>query len=665
MPKVSVIIAVHNRADLTLKCLEALSRNTEYHNWELVMVDNGSTDRTPDIFKALEGTVITLRSEKNLGFAKANNWGARKAEGELLCFLNNDTEVRRGWLNSLIECMGRHPGTVACGGKLLFPNEKIQHAGLVFDKVDRIAYHIYRGLPGNHPLVNRERRVKAVTGACLLVKKWAFQAAGGFDERYVNGFEDVDLCLKLNELNGEIYYTPKCEVIHHASATPGRGADDAQNAALFQQKWFDKINPDEDSFLAEDGFRAEWSGADCTLKEIWCDVIIPAHNNVGYTKKCIDSIFENTHFPNYRITIVDNGSIDGTVEYLKSLERRAQVIYNQENLGFANACNIGAKEAKGDYLVFLNNDTEVKEGWLTELVKSATEPEVALVGGKLLYPDGTVQHAGVVFDKIDGIAYHIYAGHPGEAVYVNRGRDFQAVTGACMLVKRDDFISASGFDEKYMNGREDIDLCITLGAMGKKIRYNPQCVVMHHESKSPGRKAHDAENIRRFAEKWAGQVKSDEDDYYIQDGFRVNWVSRLEYRLEYTGAPASIVVEPVKGVDFVGWVRDIIEMTVFPDYKFLIRMAPGFSFPPELQEIVSRAEGADIVSAARSLKESIVCGVETGFLPLKGWLSQLVLWGNGVGAGELIVEGSVKRGRGYPDLSEDVVNEIKYFRLFG
>ena len=178
MPKVSVIIAVHNRADLTLKCLEALSRNTEYHNWELVMVDNGSTDRTPDIFKALEGTVITLRSEKNLGFAKANNWGARKAEGELLCFLNNDTEVRRGWLNSLIECMGRHPGTVACGGKLLFPNEKIQHAGLVFDKVDRIAYHIYRGLPGNHPLVNRERRVKAVTGACLLVKKWAFQAAG-------------------------------------------------------------------------------------------------------------------------------------------------------------------------------------------------------------------------------------------------------------------------------------------------------------------------------------------------------------------------------------------------------------------------------------------------------------------------------------------------------
>jgi GT2 family glycosyltransferase len=265
--KVSIIITLHNRADMTLRCLQALQDNTEHPDWELILVDNGSTDETPQVLQALEGEVKILRSESNLGFAKGNNWGAKSARGELLCFLNNDTEVQKGWLNALVNCLNNHPKVVVVGGKLLFPNGTIQHAGVIFDKIDKLPYHIYRGITSNAKEVNRERKLQAVTGACMLVKKSAFVRVGGFDEGYVNGFEDIDLCLKFGQIGGEIYYTPNCEIIHHTGATPGRKDHDLANANRFHSKWFDKILSDEDSFLAEDGYIPEWQGSTLVLRK--------------------------------------------------------------------------------------------------------------------------------------------------------------------------------------------------------------------------------------------------------------------------------------------------------------------------------------------------------------------------------------------------------------
>jgi GT2 family glycosyltransferase len=265
--KVSIIITLHNRADMTWRCLQALQNNTDYPDWELVLVDNGSSDETPGILKSLEGEVKILRSETNLGFAKGNNWGVKSARGDLLCFLNNDTEVQKGWLSALVEWMNNHPEAMVVGGKLLFPDGTIQHAGVIFDKVDRLPYHIYRGFSANAKEVNRERKLIAVTGACMLVKKWAFDYVGGFDEGYVNGFEDIDLCLKLGQIGGEVYYTPTSAVIHHTSATPGRKDFDIANAEHFRRKWFDKIVPDEDSFLAEDGYYPEWRGNTLILRK--------------------------------------------------------------------------------------------------------------------------------------------------------------------------------------------------------------------------------------------------------------------------------------------------------------------------------------------------------------------------------------------------------------
>ena len=661
VPKVSIIITVHNRADLTLKCLESVSRNTQYPQWEMVIVDNASSDETPKLLASLEGDVKILRSEENLGFAKGNNWGAKAAEGQLFCFLNNDTEVMTGWLQALADCLERNPGAAACGGKLLFPDLTVQHAGLVFDKIDHVAYHVYRGLPKNALQVSRERKLKAVTGACMLVKREYFEAANGFDEGYINGYEDVDLCLRIGELRGEIYYTPGCEVIHHTGATPGRNKNEEHNFLRYRQKWFDRIIPDEDEFLAADGCRAEWKGADCTLKEVRCDIIIPVYNSLGYTSRCLNAIKDNTDYPNYKVIVVDNASSDGTDEYLRNRED-IELISNSENAGFARACNQAADGSNAELLVFLNNDTKVHKGWLTELVKTLSDPSVAIAGSKLLYPDGTVQHAGVVFDKHDRIGYHLYSGQPGEAYYVDRERDFQAVTGACMMIRRDVFGREGGFDETYVNGREDIDLCLKVSQSGGRIVYNPRSVAVHYESKTAGRKDSDIENINRFISVWQGRIEPDEDKYYNQDGFMVEWTTRNDYQLNYIGGRAAIILTPVPGQYLTTCLKKIITGTVFPDYKIYLQTAPGFEFPDQLIGVVGEIDEADLIQAARSLTEKLVVAVPLNFKPEIGWISTLFLWGENHPGEELIIDGCPEFGCGRPSLKRATLEAIRYFR---
>lgn len=454
MEKVSVIVPLHNRAELTVKCFDALSRSTEYPDWELIAVDNGSTDDTLALLSALQGDVVTLRAEDNLGFARACNWGASVAAGELLCFLNNDTEAAPGWLTAMVDCLRRHPGASGVGGKLLFPDGTIQHAGVVFDKIDRIGYHVYRGLPADAPQVSRERRVRAVTGACMLVKKRAFNTVGGFDERYVNGFEDIDLCLKLGEINGEIYYTPDCRVVHHTSATPGRKDADLANADLFRRRWFDKIEPDEDVFLAEDGYRAVWRGTTCILKEVTCGVIIHSHDNLPAFKRCLYAIRRNTRYPRYEILVVDSGSADGTEEYLQTMGDGLEFIYDPTAVNFSAACNRGAEAMKTDLLAFLDCDTEPQPGWLTELVKASVPEEVFACGSMMKYPNEVVHSREDVFSHTASFEHSIMEIPPG-----------------CLLVKRERFIEMGMFDDKPDGDNDTTGLFRKFNMKGGIIRH--------------------------------------------------------------------------------------------------------------------------------------------------------------------------------------------------
>lgn len=253
-------------------------------------------------------------------------------------------------------------------------------------------------------------------------------------------------------------------------------------------------------------------------------IIIPTYNNLQLTRQCLDAVRQTTDAVKYEIIIVDNGSTDGTPDYLYHEQNtgRLKFIQNKENLGFAKACNQGAQAASGDYLLFLNNDTVPKPGWLKSLVIILDQDNsVAVAGSKLLFPDGTIQHAGVIIidDRIVSpcdlrpdplVARHIYYKHPADLADSNQLRTYQAITAACLLVRRVAFEQVGGFDEEYWNGYEDVDLCFKLQEKKWKLVYQPDSIVIHYEYQSGKERFTKVQhNVNRLHNKWLGKIKPD------------------------------------------------------------------------------------------------------------------------------------------------------------
>lgn len=247
-------------------------------------------------------------------------------------------------------------------------------------------------------------------------------------------------------------------------------------------------------------------------------IIIPVFNNYAYTKNCVLSLERHNNFQKNEIIIIDNNSTDQTKFFLSNLpSNNLKIITNITNLGFAKACNQGAEIADGEHLIFLNNDTEVTRGWIEELTRCLlADHRIGVVGCKLLYPDNTIQHAGVAFSSVK--VHHLYRNFHPEHPANNKVREFQAVTAACMLVPRKLFLSLGGFDESFINGFEDLDFCFRARSKGFKVMYTPESVVIHHESKTPGRHDHHAHNARLFASRWLPSVDHDLDKNYAEDG---------------------------------------------------------------------------------------------------------------------------------------------------
>jgi GT2 family glycosyltransferase len=251
--RTTVVVPVRNRLALTRQSVEALeSRYRDREDIELVVVDDGSTDKTPEFLESAHAGRV-VRHDESAGFAASCNDGAAEGSGEYIVFLNNDAYGRDDWLEALISYADANKHAAIVGARLLYQNETIQHAGIVIDG-DLLPRHVYRGFPSKHPAVVKPRRFQAVTAACALVRRSVFEELDGFDTGFLNGFDDVDLCLRAAERGVEIHYCPESVLVHLEAAT--RGEDAAlfrRNAERYLERWGDRLRRDDLDTYVEDG----------------------------------------------------------------------------------------------------------------------------------------------------------------------------------------------------------------------------------------------------------------------------------------------------------------------------------------------------------------------------------------------------------------------------
>jgi len=488
-PGVTIVIPAFNKLNSTRRCLQAIAANTPAPCHEIIVVDNGSTDGTVDFLHSEQsaGRLCAILNAENAGFAKACNQGARAARGKYVVFLNNDTEVQHNWLGPLFSLAETDPAVAVVGSKLLYPNGTIQHAGVAladcWDHDPLLAFHLFAKEKSDFPLANQRRVYQAVTAACMLARKSHFDQVGGFDEGYWNGYEDVDLCLRFQELGWLAVYEPASVVIHHEAQSGPEGFHGApENVERFHRQWLEKASADV--MIDEGGQSRIASGSVMRLYSPppgrLVSIIILAHNQLHDTQQCLASIEKHTPL-NHELILIDNGSTDGTTQFFRSYAAKhshVRVILNRANQGFSSGNNQGLACAHGDFILLLNNDTVVTPSWLERMLATLElYPDCGLVGpvsnsvsGPQLVPSAHYSS----LDQLPKFAVQWCAAHAGQSTEAAR------LVGFCLLLRRVVVERIGGLDPQFGSGNfEDDDLCIRAGLAGFKLRIALDSFVHH------------------------------------------------------------------------------------------------------------------------------------------------------------------------------------------
>ena len=257
VPVFSVVIPVFNKWELTENCLRSLHEHSGECEYEVIVVDNGSSDETASALQPLGEALFgrrfsRLRFEENRNFGPACNAGAGAATAALVFFLNNDTLLTPGWAPPLLEALDGDASLGGVGPLLLYEDGTVQHVGVVFS-LYRVE-HLYRGFPADHPAVRRTRHCRVLTAAALMLRRELFLRQGGFCEEYRNGFEDVDFCLHLGQSGQRLACIPASVVCHLESRTAGRKNNEEDNAAVLNRRCGELFRTDKHQQGLKDGF---------------------------------------------------------------------------------------------------------------------------------------------------------------------------------------------------------------------------------------------------------------------------------------------------------------------------------------------------------------------------------------------------------------------------
>ncbi len=459
-----------------------------YTNWELCIADDHSTQAyVHEIIKKYSKKFPKIKvhiNEKHSHISETSNNALKLAEGEFIVLMDHDDLLR--------------PHSLLRIAQAIFTNRKLK---FIYSDEDKITYTGLRTEPYFKPDWNPELLLSQ-NYLCHLtcIKKNLVNKIGAFRVGY-EGSQDWDLFLRATEAlsDNEIYHIT--EVLYH-----WRTHTNSTASSLVHKKYcYDSSEKAVSSHFKRRGIQASLSPLNQSVN-YWrinykipknkplVSIIIPTKNYHKILNKCISSILSKTDYNKYEIIIVDNGTDeDNSVEYLRSLSKynNIKVIKCDGDFNFSKLNNNAAKNAKGEILVLLNNDIEVIKGdWLSILVSHAIRKEVGCVGAKLIYPNNTIQHAGVILG-LGGVAGHPYKGFPsGHLGYFSRlmiTQNVEAVTGACLAVRKTIFNEVGGLNENDLKvAFNDVDFCLKVSRSGYRNIMDPNVLLFHHESLSRG-----------------------------------------------------------------------------------------------------------------------------------------------------------------------------------
>lgn len=515
-PKISIAMPVYNVEEKWLRlCIDSIL-NQVYTNWELCMADDASTD--PNVkkilteYQQLDERIRVVFREQNGHISEATNSALAIATGEFVALLDNDDELS---INAFYEVV-----------KVLNENPELD---LIYSDEDKIDMDGNRSDPAFKPDWSPDLLLGTNYISHLGVyRRSILEEIGGFRKGY-EGSQDYDLVLRFTEKTTKerIKHIPK--VLYYWRMLPTSTAVDQGSKGYAFEAGLRAV---QDALVRRGINGHATHGAANGLYDVYYDIeseklvsiIIPTKNGYKDVQRCVSSIIEKTTYKNYEIIMADNGSTDPKMhelyaEFEQQLPGRFFVESIDIPFNFSTINNRAAKKAQGEYLLFLNNDTEViTENWLTLMVSFAQQERIGCVGAKLLYPNNTVQHAGVILG-LGGVAGHGHYGYPhGDLGYFGRltiNVNYSAVTAACLLMKKADFDAVGGFEEAFTVAFNDVDLCLKVQALGRDNVWLHEAELYHFESQTRGyddkgkkKKRFEQEKVM-MEEKWGPLIEND------------------------------------------------------------------------------------------------------------------------------------------------------------
>lgn len=515
-PKFSIVVPLYNTPQEYLKKLIDSVLSQSYQNWQLCLADGSEGKALEEFMRAnygKESRICYQYLDRNLGISGNTNEAIAMAEGDFVAFADHDDMLAPDALYHMACAVRDYPDT-----ELIYSDE---------DLTDREGNGIY---PHFKPDFNLDF-LRCINYIChFTAVKSSLLSRVGLLRSEFDGAQDYDFILRCVEQTREIRHIP--QVLYHWRSHEGSTAG----------------NQDEKSYAVQAGKRAleahyqrlgidarpEFTGMFIVYRTSFqilgnprVSILIPNKDHKKDLEKCITSIQKKSTWKNFEIVIIENNSTEpetfACYEALKRQYSNVRIVTWQGEFNYSAINNFGAAHGEGDYFLLLNNDTEViTPDWLERMLGYCQREDVAITGAKLYYPDNTVQHAGIVVG-MGGFTGHILTGcsrdYSGYMGRLKAAQDMSAVTGACLMVKREVFESLGGLDESFAVALNDVDFCLRARELGKLVVFVPEAELYHYESKSrgleetPEKKERFRGEIRRFQERHAAILKAG-DPYY-------------------------------------------------------------------------------------------------------------------------------------------------------